>query len=64
MQLTLTPVQDSDIELLSEWLHKDYILQWYHDADEWIHEMKEREGNCNFLSHYIVLESDKPIGVC
>ena len=64
MQLTLTPIQDSDIELLSEWLHKDYILQWYHDADEWIHEIKEREGSFNFLSHYIILENNKPIGFC
>ena len=64
MQLTLTAIQDSDIELLNEWLHKDYILKWYHHPDEWIHEIKEREGSFNLLSHYIILENDKKIGFC
>lgn len=64
-KLILKPVADSDISLLSKWLHKDYILTWYHDAEEWLIEIKERDGDFSFLSHYLVLDdSNIPFGFC
>jgi len=63
-KLALTPVKDSDISLLEKWLHKDYILKWYHDADEWLEEVRERNGAFSFLNHYIVSEEGVPFGFC
>ena len=60
--LSLRYVEDSDIEQLKIWLNKDYILKWYHDADEWLNEIKERNGLFNFLNHFIVLKENTPIG--
>ena len=62
--LILKSVEDSDIRLLTVWLNKDYILKWYHDADELLKEIKERNGEFSFLNHFIVLAGDKPIGFC
>ncbi|MFV0536394.1 MAG: GNAT family N-acetyltransferase [Dysgonomonas sp.] len=64
-KLILKPVANSDISLLSKWLHKDYILKWYHDAEEWLNEIEERHGKFRFLSHYLVLDDNNvPFGFC
>lgn len=62
--LILKPVEDSDIEQLKIWLNKDYILKWYNDAEEWIDEVKERNGSFSFLNHFIVYKGDERIGFC
>jgi len=62
--LQLIPVQDTDVERLEIWLNKDYILKWYHDADEWLKEIRERNGIFSFLNHFIVYKGDVPIGFC
>jgi RimJ/RimL family protein N-acetyltransferase len=61
---TIRPFEDSDIPLLGQWLRKEYILNWYHDADEWLGEVRERNGAFGFLHHYIVLAGDRPVGFC
>lgn len=63
-KLTIRHVSDSDLSLLDTWLRKDYILKWYHDADEWLNEVRERNGSFSFLHHFMVLCSDQPIGFC
>lgn len=63
-KLTLKPVEDNDVSLLDKWLHKDYILKWYHEPKEWIKEIEERNGSFNFLKHYIVFDGKKPVGFC
>jgi len=60
--LILRRVEDSDIEQLKIWLNKDYILKWYHDADEWLDEIKERNGLFGFLNHFIVMKENTSIG--
>ncbi len=57
-------IEDHDINLLNKWLHKDYISKWYHDTEEWIREVKERNEAFSFLSHFIVWDAAKPIGFC
>ena len=63
-KLLLKPVEDSDIQLLTTWLNKEYILKWYHDADEWLNEIKERNGKFRFLNHFIVMDENHPVGFC
>ena len=62
--LALRPFNDSDINLLTLWLSKDYILEWYHDADEWLSEINERHGAYSWIRHFIVMDSKIPIGFC
>lgn len=64
MELILKSVEDRDIAQLEIWLNKPYVLKWYHDTDDWLNEIRERNGNFSFLHHFIVLKNDKPIGFC
>ena len=64
MELSLKPVEDKDIAQLKVWLNKEYILKWYHNADDWLHEVRERNGSFSFLHHFMVLKNNKPIGFC
>lgn len=63
-KLCLKPIEDSDIEMLSKWLNKDYILKWYNDADEWLNEVRKRKNAFSFLNHYVVYMQDIAIGFC
>lgn len=62
--LTLRPVQDEDIGLLTVWLNKDYVLKWYHDADEWLNEISGRHGQYSWIHHFIVMDGNASIGFC
>ena len=62
--LNLRPLNDTDVEQLKIWLFKDYILKWYHDIDDWLKEIKERNSEFSFLHHFIVNNGDEPIGFC
>lgn len=63
-ELVFRALNDADIDLLSSWLSQDYILKWYHDADEWLAEIKERHGTYSWIHHFIVMSSVTPIGFC
>lgn len=63
-KLHLRPVDDGDIEMLTIWLNKDYILKWYHNADEWLDEINGRHGEYAWINHFIVMDGKIPIGFC
>ena len=50
--------------MLTAWLHKDYILKWYHDPDAWLVEVAGRNGEFSWIHHYIVMDGEAPIGFC
>ena len=60
--LVLRSVGDGDVEQLEVWLNKEHVLKWYHDADEWLYEIWERDGEFAFLNHFIVLVDGTPVG--
>lgn len=62
--LELRKIQDDDIPLMRHWLYKDYIIKWYKDPEEWLHEISERNGEFKFVNHFIVLQEGRPIGFC
>ncbi len=62
--LKLRKLVDSDINIIEEWLNKDYIIKWYESPEDWLTEIKGRNNQFNFISHYIVLGNNKPIGLC
>lgn len=63
-KLTLRPLEDGDLALLTLWLNKEYILQWYHDPEEWLEEIRNRQSTYSWIHHFIVIDSGMPIGFC
>jgi RimJ/RimL family protein N-acetyltransferase len=62
--ISLRQFFDLDISLFTEWLNKPYIQKWYAPIDEWITEIRERHGTFSWISHFIVMCGDVPIGFC
>lgn len=60
--LTLLPVEDYDLPKLETWLKKEHVLRWYHDVDEWMNEIRERNGEFAFLNHYVAYWDNIPVG--
>ena len=53
-----------DLSTISEWLHKDYIKNWYGDPEEWLSEIRNNSGKFDWIHHYMVVYQDMPIGFC
>jgi RimJ/RimL family protein N-acetyltransferase len=62
--LSIRPFTDTDIPLFTEWLNKPYIKKWYDPIDEWLDEVKNRDGEFSWLHHFIMICDDTPIGFC
>ena len=67
--LILKVFEDGDLQLLDKWLHKEYVKKWFEvpdicTIDDWLHEVKNRKGEFKWLSYFIVLWEDSPIGFC
>jgi len=63
-KIAFREVNDTDIALLTAWLNKDYILKWYHDPDDWLHEINERNNRFSWIHHFIVMDDKTPVGFC
>lgn len=44
-KLVLKLLEDSDVGQIQLWLNKPHVLKWYHDADEWLSEIKETKNS-------------------
>lgn len=55
-------LQDSDINLIKKWLQQDYVAMWFGNADDWLIEIKGRDGEYSFIHHFIVEDNQMPIG--
>ena len=62
--LVLREIKDTDIDLLTTWLNKDYILKWYLDANDWLTEINGRHDIYSWLHHFIVMDENTPVGFC
>lgn len=62
--LKLRKIEDEDINLVDIWMHKDFIIKWYTNPDEWINEMRQRFTKYLYIKHFIVTDYDRPIGFC
>jgi RimJ/RimL family protein N-acetyltransferase len=64
LQISLVKIIDEDIILIEQWLQKEYIKKWYDPIDEWINEIKNRNGEYSFIKHFIVKIDSLRIGFC
>ena len=62
--LHLKELTNTDIDLLATWLHKEYIVKWYHDPDDWLAEINGRHDTYLWIHHYIVMDGETAIGFC
>jgi len=62
--VSLRAFEDSDLNLMTEWLNKEYILKWYLDAEEWLEEINARNDKFAWIHHFIVMYEKTPIGFC
>lgn len=68
-EIRVKPLFDEDIPLFDEWLNKGYIYKWLcPDGEEqrqsWLDEVSNRNGEYDFMKHFIVYYKDKKIGYC
>lgn len=63
-KITLRPFQDTDVAMFTSWLHKDYILKWYQDPEDWLTEINGRHDEYDWIHHFIIMDSETSIGFC
>jgi RimJ/RimL family protein N-acetyltransferase len=63
-EIILENLTEEDINIIREWLQKDYIKKWYDPKSEWISEIKNENGEYNFIKHFIVKCNSQKIGFC
>jgi len=61
--------KDNDLQLLDKWLHKEYIEKWFEvpgicTIDDWLYEVKNRDGEFAWINYFIALWEDCPVGFC
>ncbi len=68
--LELRPITDDDVPMVAAWLNTDHVRKWYEiptlgvTIDDWLHEIRTRDGEFHWLSHFIALWHGEPIGLC
>lgn len=68
--LKLRLLNDNDIPLVERWLNEKHVKRWYEiphlgvTIDDWMTEIKERNGQYKWLTHLIVMWQGHPIGLC
>ena len=68
--LELRLLQDSDIPMVEAWLNKEHVKRWYEiphlgvTIEDWMNEIKERNGEFHWLTYLIVMWQGAPIGLC
>lgn len=62
MEIRLRPLAESDLPLLERWLHAPHVARWYENPQDWLTEVRGRNGAFRFLRHFIVLADNTPVG--
>jgi RimJ/RimL family protein N-acetyltransferase len=57
-------VEDGDLPLLEVWLRKERILKWFHDTEDWLSEVRQRDGAFGWIRYFIVTAGARPVGFC
>jgi RimJ/RimL family protein N-acetyltransferase len=60
----LRPFEDTDVALLENWLSAPHVAKWFEHPDHWLNEIHGRQGEFSFITHFIAVADDTPIGFC
>ncbi|WP_050698780.1 GNAT family N-acetyltransferase [Anaeromassilibacillus senegalensis] len=61
-QIQLRVFKDTDILPFEQWLHQDYVAQWYEQPSAWMDEVRQRDGAFRFIHHFIAVYEGVDIG--
>ena len=64
LEITIRPLTDPDLPTLARWLAKPHVAPWYTPAEDWLAEVRAREGEYAFIRHFIIEADGVPIGFC
>lgn len=68
--LELRLLDDNDVPLVEAWLNNEHVKKWYEiphmgvTIDDWMHEIKERNGEFRWLTYLVATWQGRPIGLC
>ncbi len=68
--LELRALCDGDIPLVEVWLGKEHVKRWYEiphmgvTIDDWLHEIREHDGEFRWITYLIATVQGRPIGLC
>lgn len=60
--LTLRAFTDGDMPLMETWLYTAHVARYYHEPEDWLYELRQRNGEFRFLSHFIAWDEKTPVG--
>lgn len=68
-RLKLRLLDDTDLSLMEIWLNKEHIKKWYDippvcTVDDWLSEIQNRNDESGFITHFIALWEETPVGFC
>lgn len=63
-KITLRKFTNDDLTIIKNWLNKERIKKWYGEPEEWIEEIKNVNGDFDWITKYIALYEDIPFGFC
>lgn len=63
-KLQLRKLKDRDVILFKKWIYKDHIAKWYPGPLSWIYEIENKNGEFDWLHHYIAVLDNIDIGFC
>ena len=64
MEITLRPFTDSDVPMFTRWLGMPHVAPWYSHPADWLTEVAGRNGEFNWIQHFIICAGQQPIGFC
>jgi RimJ/RimL family protein N-acetyltransferase len=67
--IQIKPLMDEDVNLFNKWLDKEFIYKWFcpggeEEKEAWMEEVNGRNGEYNYMKHFIVYFENKKIGFC
>lgn len=63
-ELYLRPFDNGDLAMMTGWLHEDHVAKWFHNANNWLDEINQREGAFSWIHHFIMMDGATPVGFC
>ncbi len=61
---------DDDIPIVEVWLNKEHVKRWYEiphmgvTISDWMHEIREHDGEFRWITHLIAMYQGRPFGLC
>ncbi len=62
--IKLRQFEDKDIDTFKKWLYVPHVAKWYHEPEDWMDEVINRNDEYFWINHYIVEYEGKSIGFC